>query len=36
MAGCLEQTTGFRKQEADDILLVMARLWKILTIIQKQ
>jgi hypothetical protein len=28
MAGCLEQTTGFRKQGADDILLVMASLWK--------
>ena len=32
----LEQTNGFRRQGADDILRVMASLWKELTIVQKQ
>lgn len=36
MAGCLEQTNGFRKQGADDILRVMASLWEKITIVHKQ
>jgi hypothetical protein len=35
MAGCLEQTNGFRKQGADDTLRVMASLWGKFTIVQK-
>ena len=34
MTGSLEQTNSFRRQGADDILRVMASLWKEFTIVQ--